>query len=111
MGAVGEVNGKSGNLNNILRKIYPRENGPAPANHLVAIFDCDQVCQCKFFLETLPLIHQADDVAMARLPSHSKAFCKCVHTELQRRKASLYLRLENVPAGAAEQIGSDSSIL
>ncbi len=38
----GEMNGKSANLNNCLRQIYP-ENAPVPANEIVCIFDADQV--------------------------------------------------------------------
>lgn len=39
----GEMNGKSANLNNCLRQIYP-DNVPVPANEVVCIFDADQVC-------------------------------------------------------------------
>ena len=38
----GEMNGKSANLNNCLRQVYP-ENAPIPANEIVCIFDADQV--------------------------------------------------------------------
>ena len=38
----GEMNGKSGNLNNCLTQIYP-EDVPMPPSELVAIFDADQV--------------------------------------------------------------------
>ena len=38
----GEMNGKSANLNNCLRQVYP-ENTPIPANEIVCIFDADQV--------------------------------------------------------------------
>lgn len=37
----GEMNGKSGNLNNCLQQIYP-EGVPVPPTELVAIFDADQ---------------------------------------------------------------------
>ena len=40
--AKGEMNGKSGNLNNCLRQIYP-DDLPIPANEIVCIFDADQV--------------------------------------------------------------------
>ena len=51
----GEMNGKSANLNNCLRQVYP-ENAPVPANEIVCIFDADQVrptgcglltCKCE----------------------------------------------------------------
>lgn len=38
----GEMNGKSGNLNNCLRQIYP-DGVPIPSNEIVCIFDADQV--------------------------------------------------------------------
>lgn len=38
----GEMNGKSGNLNNCLRQIYPNDM-PVPSNEIVCIFDADQV--------------------------------------------------------------------
>lgn len=40
--AKGEMNGKSGNLNNCLRQIYP-DDLPIPAKEIVCIFDADQV--------------------------------------------------------------------
>ena len=40
--AVGEMNGKSSNLNNCLSQIYP-PGIPIPPNELVCIFDADQV--------------------------------------------------------------------
>ncbi len=40
--AKGEMNGKSGNLNNCLRQIYP-DDSPIPSNEIVCIFDADQV--------------------------------------------------------------------
>ena len=38
----GEINGKSGNLNNVFRQIY-KENVPIPGNEVLAVFDADQV--------------------------------------------------------------------
>ena len=38
----GEMNGKSGNLNNAISQIYP-EGVPIPGNEVLAIFDADQV--------------------------------------------------------------------
>ena len=53
----GEMNGKSANLNNCLRQVYP-ENTPIPANEIVCIFDADQVrlpvCQPPTFPSLLP---------------------------------------------------------
>ena len=39
---VGEMNGKSGNLNNVARQLYP-EGCVIPTNELLCIFDADQV--------------------------------------------------------------------
>ncbi len=38
----GEVNGKSGNLNNICRQIYP-DGCQIPFNEVVCVMDADQV--------------------------------------------------------------------
>ena len=43
--AMGEMNGKSANLNNCLSYLYPAGT-TIPANELVCIFDADQVCYC-----------------------------------------------------------------
>ena len=43
--AAGEMNGKSGNLNNCLTQIYP-EGEPVPYNEVICIFDADQVPPC-----------------------------------------------------------------
>ena len=70
----GEVNGKAGNLNNLLEQLYPSA-GAAPATDLVAVFDCDQVCERDFFLQTLPLLKGAPDVALvsSRFTGFSRA--------------------------------------
>ena len=39
--AVGEMNGKSANLNNCASQIYPSDL-PIPPNELICIFDADQ---------------------------------------------------------------------
>ena len=49
----GEMNGKSGNMNNCLGQIYPKEHR-IPGNELVCVFDADQVAKKDFFLKTLP---------------------------------------------------------
>lgn len=51
--APGEMNGKSGNLNNALAQIYPKEYA-IPGNEVVCVFDADQVAKRDFFLKTLP---------------------------------------------------------
>ena len=49
----GEMNGKSGNMNNCLGQIYPKEHR-IPGNEVVCVFDADQVAKKDFFLKTLP---------------------------------------------------------
>lgn len=51
--APGEMNGKSGNMNNALAQIYPKEYA-IPGNEVVCVFDADQVAKRDFFLKTLP---------------------------------------------------------
>ncbi|CAL5228455.1 g11593 [Coccomyxa viridis] len=63
----GEMNGKSANLNNCLRQVYP-ENTPIPANEIVCIFDADQVANPDFFLKMVPLMDGGDDVGMVLSP-------------------------------------------
>lgn len=39
----GEMNGKSGNINNVCSQLYP-PGTVVPGNELICIFDADQVC-------------------------------------------------------------------
>lgn len=48
----GEMNGKSGNLNNLVRLLYP-EGTPVPLNEVIAVFDADQVRHAGCALCTL----------------------------------------------------------
>ena len=62
--APGEMNGKSGNLNNCLGQIYPKEFA-IPGNEVICVFDADQVAKRDFFLKTLPFfdsgeLHRSD---------------------------------------------------
>ena len=43
----GEMNGKSGNINNCVSQIYPRGTS-VPGNELVCVFDADQVSPIFF---------------------------------------------------------------
>ena len=63
----GEVNGKSGNLNNVCRQLYP-DGVAIPGSELVCVFDADQVATSEFFTRTLPLFDGGDDVAMVLSP-------------------------------------------
>ena len=63
----GEMNGKSANLNNCMKMIYP-EAKPIPPNEIVCVFDADQVANSDFFLKTLYKLDAGDDVAMVLSP-------------------------------------------
>ncbi|KAK9823799.1 hypothetical protein WJX72_005584 [[Myrmecia] bisecta] len=65
--AVGEMNGKSGNMNNCCSQIYPKDV-QIPPNEVICIFDADQVARKEFFLRTLPLFDGGDDVGMVLSP-------------------------------------------
>ncbi|DBA65793.1 TPA: hypothetical protein ACH3X2_002830 [Trebouxia sp. C0005] len=65
--APGEMNGKSGNMNNALNQIYPKEYA-IPGNELVCVFDADQVAKRDFFLKTLPYFDAGDDIGMVLSP-------------------------------------------
>ena len=65
----GEMNGKSANLNNCLRGIYPGDKA-VPPNELVCIFDADQVANKDFYTKTIPLFDAGeltDDTCCALL--------------------------------------------
>ena len=65
--AKGEMNGKSANLNNVCRQLYP-DGVTVPGTELVCVFDADQVATSRFFARTLPLFDGGDDVAMVLSP-------------------------------------------
>ena len=63
----GEMNGKSANLNNCARQIYP-DGQPIPPNEIICVFDADQVANPDFFLKMLYKFDAGDDVAMVLSP-------------------------------------------
>lgn len=65
--ASGEMNGKSANLNNCAKQIYP-EGQPIPPNEIICVFDADQVANPDFFLKMLYKFDAGDDVAMVLSP-------------------------------------------
>ncbi len=65
--APGEMNGKSANLNNAMRQIYP-DGRPIPPTEVVCVFDADQVANPDFFLRMLWKFDAGDDVAMVLSP-------------------------------------------
>ena len=66
--AKGEMNGKSCNINNAMRLIYPGEDLEIPSNEVICVFDADQVCNADFFSKTVPLLDGGEDVAMVLTP-------------------------------------------
>lgn len=50
----GEMNGKSGNINNVCSHLYP-PGTRVPGSELICIFDSDQVASKEFFMKTVPL--------------------------------------------------------
>lgn len=65
--APGEMNGKSANLNNCLKMLYPGDKA-VPPNELVCIFDADQVANKDFYTKTIPLFDAGDDIGMVLSP-------------------------------------------
>lgn len=65
--AKGEMNGKSANINNAMRQIYP-VSVPIPLDEVVCVFDADQVPNADFFTKTVPLLDGGQDVAMVLSP-------------------------------------------
>lgn len=65
--AKGEMNGKSANINNAMRKIYP-EGVTIPLDEVICVFDADQVPNADFFTKTVPRLDGGQDVAMVLSP-------------------------------------------
>lgn len=89
----GEVNGKSGNLNNVLRQLY--DTSPhIPGNEVLCILDADMV-SCKRVLPELPpapsRLHelQSQDL-LSCLWINAKHQCIC---DMEIRSAAILMRL------------------
>lgn len=65
--AKGEMNGKSANINNAMKLIYP-EGTDIPLTEIICLFDADQVPNADFFLKMVPLMDGGRDVAMVLSP-------------------------------------------
>jgi cellulose synthase/poly-beta-1,6-N-acetylglucosamine synthase-like glycosyltransferase len=63
----GEVNGKSGNVNNAMRQLYPA-GVPIPLEEVICLLDADQAPNADFFTKMVPLLDGGRDVAMALSP-------------------------------------------
>ena len=70
----GEINGKSGNLNNALNNIiysgYQNRPADIPATELVVVFDADMACKKEFFLKVLEVMWD-DEAALCLTPQVS----------------------------------------
>lgn len=62
-----EMNGKSGNLNNVCKQIYP-EGCSIPFNEVICVMDADQVADPTFFVRMVPMLDGGDDVGMVLSP-------------------------------------------
>lgn len=71
----GEMNGKSGNMNNVLSQIYPT-GCFVPNDELIAVFDADQVAKPDFFLKTTPMFDAGDNVGMVLTPQYNSNLSK-----------------------------------
>ncbi|KAL4426135.1 hypothetical protein ABPG77_002721 [Micractinium sp. CCAP 211/92] len=65
--AKGEMNGKSANINNAAKQIYP-EGHAIPLTEVLCVFDADQVPNADFFLKMVPLLDGGQDVGMILSP-------------------------------------------
>ncbi|DBB00628.1 TPA: hypothetical protein ACH3X3_002312 [Trebouxia sp. C0006] len=63
----GEMNGKSGNINNVCSQMYP-PGTRVPGSELICVFDADQVASKEFFMKTIPMFDGGDDVGMVLSP-------------------------------------------
>lgn len=63
----GEMNGKSGNINNVCAHLYP-PGTRVPGSELVCVFDSDQVASKEFFMKTVPLFDGGMLVSQSGLP-------------------------------------------
>lgn len=61
----GEMNGKSGNINNVCSQMYP-PGTRVPGSELICVFDADQVASKEFFMKTIPMF----DGGMSTPPVH-----------------------------------------
>lgn len=65
--AKGEMNGKSANINNAARLIYP-PGVPIPLEEVLCVFDADQVPNADFFMKTIHMLDGGQDIAMVLSP-------------------------------------------
>jgi hypothetical protein len=72
--APGEINGKSGNLNNCLRNViyadFEEDFADIPAQELVVVFDADMACKRHFFLKVLEVMWD-EETALCLTPQVS----------------------------------------
>lgn len=61
------MNGKSANINNSMRLIYP-EDHEIPLTEVICVFDADQVPNADFFTKMVPKMDGGQDVGMVLSP-------------------------------------------
>lgn len=64
----GEVNGKSGNLNNCMQNVIYKKVKRISRREICCIFDADMVCSKEFFMRMVPYLDLGDDVGMVLSP-------------------------------------------
>lgn len=76
--AAGEINGKSGNLNNALASVYQQYRdrlADIPATELVVVFDADMQPKRDFFTKVLEVMYDKD-TALCLTPQVNTCACR-----------------------------------
>ena len=118
--AAGEMNGKSGNINNVCAQMYP-QGTKVPGTELLCIFDADQVASKEFFLKTVPLFdggepaaaqapvfYQAAPASLSAIAAPSQTPCSPLHSHsamLSTLQVAPASRLYHMPGDEREQGG------
>ena len=66
--AKGEMNGKSANINNCAKQLYPGDGAAIPLTEVICVFDADQVPNADFYLKMVPMLDGGRDVGMVLSP-------------------------------------------
>ncbi|RMZ57138.1 hypothetical protein APUTEX25_003595 [Auxenochlorella protothecoides] len=66
--APGEMNGKSANINNAARALYPGDGAAIPLTEVLCVFDADQVPNADFYQKMVPMLDGGQDVGMVLSP-------------------------------------------
>lgn len=64
----GEMNGKSANINNCAKQLYPGDGAGVPLSEIICVFDADQVPNADFYQKMVPMLDGGCDVGMVLSP-------------------------------------------